>query len=61
MREQFDELARLHAHRFDDDVALFAWREATIGDAFPLLLERLERAEAERGRVEAHGAELRGE
>jgi hypothetical protein len=48
MREKLEELAWLHARRFDDDMALSAWREATIGDAFPAILEYVRGLKAER-------------
>jgi hypothetical protein len=59
MREKLDELARLHAHRFDDDVALSAWREATIGDAFPAILAYVRGLTAERDQLRAENERLK--
>jgi stress response protein YsnF len=58
MREKLDELARLHAHRFDDDVALSAWREATIGDVFPGILEYVRGLTAERDEAQSQYKQL---
>lgn len=58
MREKLDELARLHAHRFDDDVALSAWREATIGDAFPAILAYVRGLTAERDEAQSQYKQL---
>jgi hypothetical protein len=58
MREKLEELARLHARRFDDDVALSAWREATIGDAFPGILEYVRGLTAERDEAQSQYKQL---
>jgi hypothetical protein len=54
MREKLEELAWLHARRFDDDMA-----QATIGDAFPAILEYVREITAERDQLRAENERLR--